>query len=180
MNTHSPIPLRASKSAISDFAEKVAARLRFPPGSPIEPLVTRLGGKISYSNPRPSDGRLPESIVVRSKSDFTIFLPTMTSQERDRFTIAHELGHLFLHYPLVAREYPGAEMVATRWVDETNADLARTEWEANWFAAALLMPTRDFGAIYRIAGLSGIGAKFKVSAHAARIRARSLGFNAGA
>jgi Zn-dependent peptidase ImmA (M78 family) len=33
---------------------------------------------------------------------------------------------------------------ATRWVDETNENLKRAEWEANWFAAAFLMPSGAF------------------------------------
>ena len=101
----------------------------------------------------------------------------MTVPERDKFTIAHELGHLILHYPLVARENPGVPMCATRWVDESNADLVRAEWEANWFAAAFLMPSDEFIARYQSGGLSPAALRFKVSVPAAKIRAKSLGLS---
>jgi Zn-dependent peptidase ImmA (M78 family) len=172
-----PIPLRASRATISQFAETVAKKLDVKIGAPLEPLIARLGGKITYQTPNKDadNSRLPESIIVRSAQDFTIYLPTMTVLERDRFTIAHELGHLILHYPLAARASPGIWMRATRWVDETNADLVRTEWEANWFAAAFLMPATEFTAVYKKIGAVGLTSKFKVSEPAARIRAKSLG-----
>ena len=140
-----PKPTNAAKRLIHSFAEEATGRLKFTPGAPIEPLVARLGGEILY---RAADekmpNRLPESIIVRSKSDFTIFVPTMTSAERDRFTIAHELGHLLLHYPMVLLDDPKAIMAATRWVDENDPVQRRAEWEANWFAAAFLMPLGAF------------------------------------
>ena len=73
------------------------------------------------------------AIYVHGRGDFDIVLPQFTSPLRDRFTIGHELGHYFLHSrqgerPLVAyRQGSG-----------------RLEWEANWFAAGLLMPKDEF------------------------------------
>lgn len=171
-----PVPIRASKIAISDYAEKVAIALAFKPGDPVEPLVARLGGKINYKNARVGDDK-PESIVVSSQNDFIIFLPTMTSSARDRFTVAHELGHLFLHYPRVASESPGQQMVATRWVDDTDPEQQRAEWEANWFAAAFLMPKQAFvTALAQHGGdIDEVAEIFAVSIQAARIRSQSLG-----
>ncbi|WP_281408259.1 ImmA/IrrE family metallo-endopeptidase [Methylobacterium sp. WL6] len=106
-----------------------------------------------------------------------MFLPSITSVVRDRFTIAHELGHLFLHYPLATASNRGAVMVATRWVDEENQDLRRAEWEANWFAAAFLMPSQDFIKSYRsnLNSVEVTAVEFGVSSKAAGIRAQSLG-----
>lgn len=168
-----PRPSRVSKERIHAFAEEFAAALGFGPGDPIEPLVKRLGGRIAYKNPV---GRLPESIIVRKQDDFTIFLPSMTSPERDRFTIAHELGHLMLHFPLIAREQPGVVMAATRWVDESDEDQKRAEWEANWFAAGFLMPSKLFTAAFRSTSgnLASVALKFGVSQQAAEVRAKTL------
>ncbi|MCL2716439.1 MAG: ImmA/IrrE family metallo-endopeptidase, partial [Alphaproteobacteria bacterium] len=124
-----PAPIRVSRAGIWNFAEAAAAKLNFRPDS-IEPVVLRLGGRIEYRDAR-GTGEAPESIVVRSAADFTIVLPAMTSPERDRFTIAHEPGHLFLHYPAVKRQTPNARMVARRWVDEDDVDQQRAEWEVN-------------------------------------------------
>ncbi len=50
---------------------------------------------------------------------------------RDRFTLAHEIGHYFMHNDVVlSRAEPGSRIPAYR----------DPEWQANTFAAALLMP----------------------------------------
>lgn len=171
-----PIPTYAIKPLVHRLAENAAEKLSFGVGDPIEPLVRRLGGSIEYKTAHEQPGRLPESIVVRARNDFTIFVPTMTSPARDRFTIAHELGHLFLHYPMVIKANPGAVMAATRWVDENDSVQKRAEWEANWFAAAFLMPTESFSeALSRWPdNLHRVAAHFAVSTSAAEIRKSSL------
>jgi len=169
-----PAPIRVSRAGIWNFAEAAATKLNFRPGDSIEPLVSRLGGRIEYKDV-PGTGEVPESIVVRSARDFTIFLPTMTSPGRNRFTIAHELGHLFLHYPGVKRQTPNARMVARRWVDENDVDQQRAEWEANWFAAAFLMPREIFTSTYNRRGARDAAVVFGVSVQSAQIRAKSLG-----
>ena len=176
MERHRPQPTRFSKGRVNAFAESVASRLGFEPGEPIEPLVSRLGGNVEYKGAETSEDRQPESIIVRSAENFSIYLPFVTSYVRDRFTIAHELGHLFLHYPVVAAGRPDVEMVATRWVDKSNPDLQRCEWEANWFAAGLLMPSGAFTSSYAKHGgdLDLVASDFAVSLKAAEIRARSL------
>ena len=103
----------------------------------------------------------------------------MGSAPRYRFTVAHELGHLFLHFPIVSETAPDSGMIATRWVDETgdSEQLKRAEWEANWFAAAFLMPSNAFQSMLR--SFSGnivhVAARFGVSVQAAEIRAKTLG-----
>jgi len=59
----------------------------------LEKLLSALGGRsemASYGS--------AESLRVEDDGSFTIFVPPYTSSRRDRFTIAHELGHYFLHY----------------------------------------------------------------------------------
>ncbi len=109
-----PVPTRVTKARISLFAEETARALRLKSGDAMEPLVARLGGKITYRSSSDSIVEIPESIKVFESNKFTIYLPLNTSMERDRFTIAHELGHLFLHFPLVRLHHPDAIMVATR------------------------------------------------------------------
>jgi len=168
-----PQPIRVSKSGIWDYAERAAVALKFGPGDSIEPLVARLGGRIVYKNAPPVEEK-PASIVVKASNDFTIFLPSMTSPARDRFTIAHELGHLLLHYPRVTREHPGEEMIATRWVDEDDIEQQRAEWEANWFGAAFLMPRAAFSDAYAADPIDEVADTFGVSVRAAQVRAKSL------
>ncbi len=154
-------PLWASWAAINLVAEAVAARLDFTPGASIHELVSKIGGTITYNSDAP-DG-LIGSIVIRSASEFTIVLPPTTSQEREREIIAQELGHLFLHYPPIAKEHPGAYLVATRWVRPSDSQQTQADIEAGWFASAFLMPTREFWEAYREAGPHYAASKFQVS-----------------
>lgn len=170
-----PQPTNVLKERVHAFAEQVAARLAFEAGDPIEPLVVRLGGKLQYKNATGSEP--PDSIVVEPTKKFRIFLSSMTSAERDRFTIAHELGHFFLHFPIVSRSSPEAGMKATRWVDENDPVQRRAEWEANWFAGAFLMSSSAFLLFFeKFEGdLARLALKFGVSGKAAEVRAKNLG-----
>lgn len=167
-----PIPTRASKASVSSFAEEIAANMGFEPGDPIEPIVSELGGSISYNNP--AGESVPETIRVEPNASFKIFLPALTSASRDRFTIAHELGHFFLHFPLVQEGFPGKGMRATRWVEENDPELERCEWEANWFAASLVMPAHAFTKAYNSSDVADVATEFGVSQKAVAVRAKSL------
>lgn len=168
-----PIPVGASKAAVENFAADVAHKLQFHAGDNIMLLISRLGGKIVTGSSGPEDEE-SGSLIAMSSSDFTIYLSPLTSLERDRFTIAHELGHLLMHFPLVKKSNPSAVMRATRYIDEHSPTQQRAEWEANWFAAALLMPADLFRneALYGIEHLKEI---FQVSGAALKARALSLG-----
>lgn len=164
-NYASPSPCNAGKTAIIAAAEKFARDVELQPGDALETIVERLGGRVCYKALDEADFD-DGSIVVEGQGDFTITLPTYTGAARDRFTIAHELGHYFLHYPLCC-----APMAAKRYGSD------RVEWEANWFAAGLLMPSAQFQSAYETyAGdLAKLAALFRVSMQAATIRAKSLG-----
>ncbi len=170
-----PVPARASKAVISAYAEDIARQLGFQIGNTLEPIVATLGGIIAYRNPIYVNSNASESIVVRGGNDFTIYLGTMTSPERDRFTIAHELGHLFIHYPLTSIDGAPTPMIATTWVDDDDEDQRRAEWEANWFAAAFLMPAEDFASYAKQMDLNELAMTFSVSYSAAEMRKTSLG-----
>ena len=167
-----PVPTRASKASVYAYAEEAAKKLSYVSGGSIKGVVSRLGGSIEHSDPFEED--IPESILVDAKGDFTIFISSLTSTERDRFTIAHELGHYLLHYPKLLAADPRAKMKATRWVDASEEALVRAEWEANWFAAAFLMPKTEFRAKWVNDGKSKAAEHFGVSEAAAEIRAKSL------
>jgi Zn-dependent peptidase ImmA (M78 family) len=64
------------------------------------------------------------------------------SVKRQRFTIAHELGHHFLHKdtPLFVNKKGGLSSQIYHRNEESSTGEIRKEREANAFAAALLMP----------------------------------------
>ena len=182
MTAYPPEPCRAPKAAIQAAAESYAGQIDFEPGGSLLAVVESLGGKILYKdfmNP----GSDAESIHVRAVSDFDIFVPHDTASVRDRFTIAHELGHLLLHYPVVCKNHGGhqVEMKALRYLPPNASEsLKRCEWEANWFAASFLMPSPNFIENWnRLSSLSAIARHYQVSTAAAENRIKSLNLTTG-
>jgi hypothetical protein len=97
---------------------------------------------------------------------------------RQRFSIAHELGHFCLH----ARQRQHCQCVQTS-VDppdtesETLPFVPRIEWEADAFAAAFLMPGAILKADVTQFGccVAFLAARYQVSEPAMRRRLRGLG-----
>lgn len=168
-----PQPLNIRKAAVEPFAIQVAEKLGFNVGDDIVKAIKKLGGRIVSGSTGDEDTE-SGSMIARSLSDFVIYVSPFTSLERDRFTIAHELGHLLLHLPKALATHPGATMRATRYVDNDDEKQRRAEWEANWFAAAFLMPSREFEIEFK-KGAEFAQRKFKVSSSAVEARAKSLG-----
>ena len=169
-----PRGIGARKASVEDFAESVATQIEFSPGDSIEELVERVGGKLVVGSSGTRDHQ-SGSIVAQALDDFTIYVSRHTSLTRDRFTIAHELGHLLLHLGPIKKANSDAVMRATRWVDEDDPTQKRAEWEANWFAASFLMPSELFREIFGQGNTDATAKKFGVSVSAASIRAKSLG-----
>lgn len=154
-------PCTLSYRAISQYAEQLGAKYGLDEPAPdLTELVHQLGGRVEYADVR-------ESSIVERQGDFTIFLPKHTSRRRDRFTIAHELGHYFLHYRLP--NHSGRKVFGR---GERNV----AETQANVFAASLLMPAAAFKQAWR--DMSGnkvrVAAQFEVSPDAASVRASVL------
>ena len=113
-------------------------------------------------------------MLIRKDGHALIGVSSSESSVRQRFTIAHELGHYFLH--------PNKDAFVD-FRDNKNG-IARTprEREANMFAAALLMPRavllRDFKAMARNGfsddDLPVLAKRFSVSEDAMRFRLINL------
>lgn len=127
----------------------------------IRKLVDLLGGRVLVGNSE-------ESLHVDEEDRFTIFVPSSTSMRRDRFTIAHELGHYFLHYL-----YPQQRGAASFARGGRN----RAETEANVFASSLLMPANAFRRMHGVldGDVRALAAHFDVSPAAANVRCEVLG-----
>lgn len=104
---------------------------------PVE-LANRLGAKVYNAKFGQAD---VSGLVSRRNGNTTIYVNADDPSPRKRFTIAHELGHFILHLAGTEGDFvddadnfrvpvdPDAH-----WTPER-----RQEWEANEFAAALLM-----------------------------------------
>ena len=179
-----PSALKASRRSIESYAEKAAEILGFEPGGDLEAVVRKVGGRIHHkwlSLRETCPGwEIPSGIpdiatehhsgvvLVKGHQDFDIFLSPFTGELRDRFTIAHELGHYFLH------SKQGSTQIAAARLDSD-----RPEWEANWFAAAFLMPESKVRDAWNRFGKNSFlcAASFLVSTEAFEVRKKSLGLD---
>lgn len=146
---------------------------------PVDPLkiANALGIKVMsavFSEPGKSGA------VAKRANSFSIYVNANESPARKRFTIAHEIGHKLLHLEGAAdAEYIDTidnfrsteSLVEEGWTTER-----RAEWEANTFAAALLMNealVREKWATTKDPNL--LAFMFQVSATAMVVRLSQLG-----
>jgi predicted transcriptional regulator len=162
-----PEPTGLPRKAVEDIAAKIASRLNFGPGDDLNPIVEKLGGRIKVRSWR--EGREDGAIHVEGPGNFTIFLSPYTGPFRDRFTIAHELGHYFLH-----------SLFGEKKIKINREGSDPTEWEANWFAGGFLMPEESFRTEWEQFGgnIEAVAARFNVSTQTVKIRANTLGLPA--
>lgn len=172
MHVVRPQPLCASRSDVQREADKIRRSLEYRPGDDISAVVARLGGRINFRSFWETLTSEDGSIVIRGPRDFDIYLSDATSPRRDRFTIAHELGHYFLHFARQRATMPeGSIMVAQR------SATGREETEAHWFAAEFLMPAQEFKKAWLDYdhNVPALASHFDVSTHAVEVRVSSLG-----
>lgn len=167
-----PKELGWARVDVSALAADVATKLGFHPGAPIEPIVEKMGGQIAYGEL--TDGDLQSGSISIEPGKFTIYIPLNTSPQRDKFTIAHELGHYVLHFLLQNKSRPEGQKITHMRAQRFGSD--KTEHEANWFAASFLMPSHAFITIYNEMGqdVAKVAERFGLSPSAVGVRARSL------
>ena len=121
-----------------------------------------------------SDGK-----IEKQGDSFSISVPTNQSNARKNFTIAHELGHLFLHM--------GYKIDRELWESPENKVYNRSgnsefELQANEFAAAFLMPKElykrvmDENTVGNAVYIAKVAQYFNVSIDAASYRGKWLGY----
>jgi Zn-dependent peptidase ImmA (M78 family) len=102
--------------------------------------------------------------VIMLRDD--VLLAACRDEPRARFTVIHELAHWFLH--------TGEDAPLARMMPNSNLPLYRqSEWQANQFAGALLMPAKYFDAS-DLVNIEGVMKRHGVSHGAAQIRLGTL------
>jgi len=142
----------------------------------INDVVSQLGGRVE-------EGSIADNMIdgsIRKAGDgFVISVSPCQSEERRKFTIAHELGHLFLHM--------GYVISPELWDRQSNTMYYRAgdslvEYQANEFAEAFLMPRDRYKEIMdrytngRSVETKKIAEYFGVSVSAASNRGKFLGY----
>lgn len=113
------------------------------PPVPIEVIASREGAVIARNH---FDGPQSGFALRTEGGDRIIGVNTATSSRRQRFTIAHELGHLLLHEGDLILDYSvrtdfREEGARVNFRDESSSLATnREEIQANRFAAEILMP----------------------------------------
>lgn len=100
----------------------------------------------------PDHGRtFPDEHRIEIRDD--VYLRACAGEGRDRFTLAHEFGHLLMHRGVLSLGRTNQEK------KEDVPAYADSEWQANTFAAELLMPVtavRAATSAYDLAGTCGV------------------------
>lgn len=163
-----------SKVQVRKLAARVLADCDAPgPSTDIRELVQKLGITLIDAPHDPASPDLSGAAVMKDGQPF-ILVNESHRPERQRFTIAHELGHLLMHVS-TGKAVLFRDDVSARGVDPF-------EVEANAFAAALLMPEER---VRRLVpepmnpmdddGIERLAKRFEVSGQAMAIRLKSLG-----
>lgn len=125
------MPSRNAKAQVSRLLEEHGIK---KPPVPVEAIARAGGAEIRYS---PFEGDI-SGMVFRDNARVVIGVNSLHHPNRQRFTIAHEIGHMLLH--------KGVEVHVDRAFrinlrnDVSSKAVDPEEIEANRFAAELLMP----------------------------------------
>jgi len=111
------------------------------PPIPIEALAEHLGIRIAR-DPFDEKPTLAGMLVRKADHQPLIILNSRHTPERQRFTVAHEIGHFLLHDFKPVWVCQAVGLTASRLsYKQTVPAYAHEERQANRFAADLLMPT---------------------------------------
>lgn len=110
----------------------------------VEEIASKQSIKISRSPSKDFSG-----LLIRKDGHALIGVNSSEAPVRQRFTIAHELGHFFLH--------PKQDAFVDYRDNKKNVMRTPKEKQANIFAAALLMPRSHIEKDYRKVAKGGFG-----------------------
>lgn len=134
-NTISPSASDLSFSDIEELAVRAGDKLNYKYDGNLAESVRRAGGEIRYTDFWAYHGVEKGSIYILGAEKFTIWLSERASRRMNAFTIAHELGHYFVHYAGNERaSSDGRFMIAARY------ETGDVESQADLFAVNFLAP----------------------------------------
>jgi Zn-dependent peptidase ImmA (M78 family) len=103
----------------------------------VDKIASSIGAEVHFA---PVDDELSGFIFLRGNTPI-IGINSLHHPNRQRFTIAHELGHLELHRGILSNQVHVDKRFPILARNASSASgLEKIEIEANQFAAALLMP----------------------------------------
>jgi Zn-dependent peptidase ImmA (M78 family) len=175
-NKQSVDPVKRVQEILTQFGVRIQP-------VPVDKIAKGLGAQLRFS---PLDQELAGMIYI-SENMPIIGVNSLQHPNRQRFTIAHEIGHLELHRHLISGKVHVDKSFPVQFAglnrDAISALGTETiEVEANRFAAELLMPTAFL--VQALAGkpfdiddegpIDELAKKFRVSRQALEYRIRNL------
>lgn len=144
------------------------ARAAVPIGQGLQDLVTLAGRWDATVEFLPMDHHISGFIIKEEDTDPRIYINSAESLHRQRFTLAHEIGHL------VERQSVAGDLdySFTDYRSQGNYDMH--EFFADEFAGELLMPAGPFIDSLRARGEVGASVDFNVSVPAVQTRIARL------
>jgi Zn-dependent peptidase ImmA (M78 family) len=143
---------------------------------PVDPVAVARKENISVKNAKFYRSDISGMIAKRDDGVF-ILVNADEPPYRKRFTIAHELGHYFLHLSENG-EFIDSSVDLFRDTSSPFDPARNKEAEANSFAASLLMPREKVSALYKeLKSVSQLARTFNVSEEAMAIRIARLGLS---
>lgn len=139
----------------------------------MDDIVKQLGGSVQ------EDIRFSDGAVLKEGETFKILVSPFQDEKRRRFTIAHELGHLFLHMGYLINKELWEQQDENIYYRIGSSE---KEYQANEFAAAFLMPQKTYvekmneNIIGNKVNTLKIAEYFNVSVEAASNRGKFLGY----
>jgi Zn-dependent peptidase ImmA (M78 family) len=148
---------------------------------PVDRIAKQIGAQLRYA---PLDEELSGMVFIRDHVPI-IGVNSLHHPNRQRFTIAHEIGHLRLHTESITSAVhvdKGFDVPVLRRDATSAKGTEKQEIEANQFAAALLMPRKHLeAALAKVSGdidddapLQEMARKFKVSIATLHYRIRNF------
>ena len=148
-------------------AQKLARKYKLMPPTDLELVCEQEGLHVVFSEFAPSISGMIEGNEI--------YINKNHSKSRQRFSLAHEMGHYFLKHN------------TNKHVDDTvmfrkNADSSPMEKEANLFAAELLMPKNALDEALKdkenidTDDIESLAAEFEVSSIALSFRLQNIGY----
>lgn len=126
------------------------------------------------------EGNLDNKIsgAIRYKKDvnkFEILVNKKDANVRKRFTIAHEIGHYFLHQEYLKKEELHIDAILYRNHDAETEEEKERERDVDYFAGALLMNRTLLEKLYKEYTTAELAELFDVSGSAMTVRLDILG-----
>lgn len=167
---------RFSKAEVERFAQQTLIDHGIT-SIPIDPVYLAHRLNIKVNNAAFSDETV-SGLIAKRDDNIMILVNKNDSPYRKRFTIAHELGHFFMHLSdsdgeLVDRD---SDLFRDTISLEGSDTSKKIEVEANQFAAALLMPANQVVEAQKtVQAVEELAILFNVSVESMGYRLASLG-----